>query len=128
MRFSTTALLALPLLASAAESPFEQYKAKFQNFLGSLGASTGSGQKAADPAAAAVPNAATAKAAKASKKVVEPKPIATLTLDGWKDTLYGPVKAEASLPEEWLVLVTGRNKTCFGASSLSNSPISQSPS
>jgi hypothetical protein len=37
MRFSTSALLALPLLAAAAESPFEQYKAQFQNVLGSLG-------------------------------------------------------------------------------------------
>lgn len=113
MRFSSTALLALPLLASAAESPFEQYKAKFQNFLGSLGASTGGAPKAADaPAAAAVPNAGTAKAAKS--KNVEPKPITSLTLNTWKDTLYAPVKAGAAQPEEWLVMVTGGNKTCFG--------------
>ncbi len=113
MRFSTTALLALPLLASAAESPFEQYKAKFQNFLGSLGASPPAAGKADAPAAAAVPSAATGKAAKA--KAVEPKPVATLSLNTWKDTFYAPVQPAATTPEEWLVLVTGGNKTCFGA-------------
>jgi hypothetical protein len=112
MRFSTTALLALPLLASAAESPFEQYKAKFQNFLGSLGAQAPLADKADAPAADA-PAAATAKAAK-GKNVVEPKKIETFTLASWKDALYGPVQAEATTPEEWLVLISGRNKTCLG--------------
>lgn len=112
MRFSTTALLALPLLASAAESPFEQYKAKFQNFLGSFGAQAPLADKADAPVAAA-PSAATAKAAK-GKNVVEPKHIETLTLENWKDTLYAPVQPEATTPEEWLVLISGRNKTCMG--------------
>jgi hypothetical protein len=111
MRFSTTAVLALPLLASAAESPFEQYKAKFQNFLGSLGASAPAADKA--PAAAAAAGSAAGKAAKA--KTVEPKPITALSLSTWKETLYAPVQPEATLPEEWLVLVTGKNKTCFGS-------------
>ncbi|KAL2132375.1 hypothetical protein VTI74DRAFT_3885 [Chaetomium olivicolor] len=114
MRFSTTAVLALPLLASAAESPFEQYKAKFQNFLSSFGSASVAGtEKAADAAAAAAGAASSAasKAAAKAKKVVDPLPIVTLTLDNWKDTLYGPVKADT---EEWLVLVSGRNKTCFG--------------
>jgi len=113
MRFSTTALLALPLLASAAESPFEQYKAKFQNFLENFGVAAPSAGKAADPATAAASSAATGKASKA-KKVAEPKKIETLNLANWKDTLYGPVQAEATKPEDWLVLLTGRNKTCFG--------------
>ncbi|KAK4039148.1 hypothetical protein C8A01DRAFT_47353 [Parachaetomium inaequale] len=112
MRFSTTALLALPLLASAAESPFEQYKAKFQNFLSNFGAAA-PGADTADAPAAAAPSVASGKAAKAGK-AVEPKKIATLTLDNWKDTMYGPVQADAAKPEEWLVLMTGRNKTCFG--------------
>ncbi|KAL2197145.1 hypothetical protein P885DRAFT_36019 [Corynascus similis CBS 632.67] len=113
MRFSTTALLALPVLASAAESPFEQYKAKFQNFLSNFGAAIPNAGQAADTAAAAVSSAAAGKTAK-TKKVVEPKKIEALTLENWKDTLYGPVPAEATTPEEWLVLVTGRNKTCYG--------------
>jgi hypothetical protein len=112
MRFSTTAVLALPLLASAAESPFEQYKAKFQNFLSSFGASVPNAEKAADAVSSAA-SAATDKAK--SKLVAEPKKIETLTLDNWKDTLYAPVQADATEAQEWLVLVTGRNKTCFGA-------------
>ncbi|KAK3304624.1 uncharacterized protein B0T15DRAFT_537093 [Chaetomium strumarium] len=136
MRFSTTAVLALPLLASAAESPFEQYKAKFQNFLSSFGASVPNAEKAADAVSSAA-SAATDKAK--SKLVAEPMKIETLTLENWKDTLYAPVKAEATQPEEWLVLVTGRNKTCFGhcnkveaafnesAKSFANLPASQSP-
>jgi hypothetical protein len=100
MRFSTSAVLALPLLAAAAESPFEQYKAKFQNFLGSFGASAPSIIKQ-EPVAAA-------------KAKVGAKKIDVLTLENWKDTLYGPVKAESTQPEEWWLLVTGGNKTCFG--------------
>ncbi|KAK4135668.1 hypothetical protein BT67DRAFT_440558, partial [Trichocladium antarcticum] len=112
MRFSATALLALPLLAAAAESPFEQYKAKFQNFLSSLGATVPVADKAVDAPPAAASSAATG-AAK-SKKVVEPKKIETLTLENWKDTLYAPVQTDATTPEDWLVLMSGRNKTCFG--------------
>ncbi|KAH6848282.1 hypothetical protein B0I37DRAFT_446376 [Chaetomium sp. MPI-CAGE-AT-0009] len=110
MRFSTTALLALPVLASAAESPFEQYKAKFQNFISNFGAAVTSAEKG-DATAAAV-TASTGKAK--TKKVVEPKKIHTLTLENWKDTLFEPVQPDATNPEEWLVLLTGRNKTCFG--------------
>jgi hypothetical protein len=110
MRFSTTALLALPLLASAAESPFEQYKAKFQNFLSSFGASA-PGSGTADKAAEAAPSVATGKGGAKTKKVVEPKKIETLTLENWKVTLL-----QGQQPEEWLVLLSGRNKTCFGSS------------
>ncbi|KAM7208500.1 hypothetical protein V8F20_001181 [Naviculisporaceae sp. PSN 640] len=103
MRFSTTTVLALPLLAAAAESPFQQYKAKFQNFLGSFGAST--------PSSDDVLPVASVKANKASAKA---KKIETLTLGNWKETLFGPVKPASTQPEEWWVLITGGNKTCFG--------------
>jgi hypothetical protein len=112
MRFSATALLALPLLAAAAESPYEQYKAKFQSFLSNFGVAGPAADKASAPA---TPSISTGKA---KKKATEPKPIHTLTLDNWKNTLYAPVKAEATQPEEWLVLVSGRNKTCYGELSL----------
>ncbi|KXH41230.1 hypothetical protein CSIM01_03436 [Colletotrichum simmondsii] len=102
MRVSATTLLALPLLATAAESPFEQYKAQFQNFLSSFGASAPSAEKAATPEAA-VPDA-----------TAVDKQISVLTVENWKDVLYEPVKADATTPEEWWVLITGRNKTCFG--------------
>ncbi|GKT44396.1 uncharacterized protein ColSpa_04577 [Colletotrichum spaethianum] len=104
MRVSATTILALPLLATAAESPFEQYKAQFQNFLSSFGASAPS----ADKPAAAAPDAAAPAATSADKK------ISVLTVENWKDVLYEPVKAEATTPEEWWVLITGGNKTCFG--------------
>ncbi|KAF0325196.1 hypothetical protein K4K61_012123 [Colletotrichum sp. SAR11_59] len=100
MRVSATTILALPLLAAAAESPFEQYKAQFQNFLSSFGASAPSATKQDTPEAAA-PDAVA-------------KSVSVLTVDNWKDVLYAPVKAEATTPEEWWVLITGRNKTCFG--------------
>ena len=107
MRFTTSAILALPLLAAAAESPFEQYKAKFQNFLSSFGASIPSTADKAESNAASSNSAPPA-----------PKKIETLTLADWKDTLYGPVSPDATAPEEWWVLVTGGNKTCFGANPL----------
>ncbi|KAF6844108.1 hypothetical protein CMUS01_01424 [Colletotrichum musicola] len=100
MRVSATTLLALPLLATAAESPFEQYKAQFQNFLSSFGASAPSASKQDAPEAA-------------TTQTVEKK-LSVLTVDNWKETLYEPVKSEATTPEEWWVLITGRNKTCFG--------------
>ena len=103
MRFSSTAILALPLLAAAAESPFEQYKAKFQNFLSSFGAAAPAADKA-EPAAAAPK----------SKTKVGPKKIENLTLENWKDTVYAPVKPGATTPEEWYILVSGGNKTCYG--------------
>ncbi|KAK1754614.1 hypothetical protein QBC47DRAFT_384434 [Echria macrotheca] len=105
MRFSTTAVLALPLFAAAAESPFEQYKAKFQNFLSSFGASTAStAEKVAEPVVAPLK----------TKTKSGPKKIENLTLQNWNETLYAPVKPDQTTPEEWWVLVTGGNKTCFG--------------
>ncbi|KAL2265737.1 hypothetical protein VTJ83DRAFT_6837 [Remersonia thermophila] len=106
MRFSTAALLALPVLASASESPFQQYKAKFQNFLSNLGASPLAADKGGDDAATTQKEIPT--------RPVEPKTITTLTLANWKDVLYEPVQPEATHPEQWLVLVSGRNNTCFG--------------
>ena len=119
MRLTTTAFLALPLLAAAAESPFQQYKAQFQNFLGSFG-SVGSPNAGADSDAAAGA-ASDANAAGQSKDAPSPSDAKSsgahaqvLTLENWKDVLYGPVKADATVPEEWWVLLTGGNKTCFG--------------
>ena len=106
MRFSTTAILALPLLAAAADSPFEQYKAQFQNFLGNI---IGTGAKET-PVAASEPKTTGAKTT--GKTPAKQAP--ALTLDNWKDTLYSPVKPGATVPEEWWVLITGGNKTCFG--------------
>ncbi|KAK4228319.1 hypothetical protein QBC38DRAFT_362081 [Podospora fimiseda] len=105
MRLSSATMLALPLLAAAAEGPFEQYKAKFQNFLGSFGA------KAPIAETNQVPIVNTGKK---PKKVTEPKKVETLTLAGWNDSLFTSIKPESTKPEEWLVLISGRNNTCFG--------------
>jgi hypothetical protein len=100
MRF-TSILLALPLLAVADEGPFEQYKAQFNNLF--------------DTIASYLPNPASASnpihdaQAKAGSVAVH-----HLTLDNWKNTLYGSLKPGQTEPEEWWLLITGRNKTCFG--------------
>lgn len=119
MRFSTSAaLLALPLLA-AAESPFEQYKAQFQNFLGSFGAkpAAAAAKEVVKDAAGAAAGAATDAAAAAAYAATGTHPVQAvevLTLGNWKDTLYSNVQSGQTTPDEWWVLVTGRNKTCFG--------------
>ena len=103
MRLASSLLLALPLLGEAAEGPFEQYRAQFQNFLGSFGSYLPKSPEEREQAKAE---------AKATR---ERESVAVLTLSDWKETLYRPVKAEEiSKPEEWWVLVTGGNKTCFG--------------
>ncbi|KAL1883071.1 hypothetical protein VTK73DRAFT_9997 [Phialemonium thermophilum] len=104
MRFYLPAFAVLPLLAAAADGPFEQYKAQFQNFLSNFG-SVGSKPVDDKPGFAAPP---------AAEKAAGEAKVQILTLDNWKDTLYGPVRPDATDPEEWWVLITGRNKTCFG--------------
>ncbi|KAF4126360.1 hypothetical protein GMORB2_0096 [Geosmithia morbida] len=101
MRFSlSTAVAALPALAAAQESPLEQYQAQFQNFVSNFGSY--------------VPSPARHDAAAAHAAKTGPMKLHVLTLDTWKDTLYEPVQAGATTPEEWWVFTTGGNKTCFG--------------
>ncbi|KAI1108774.1 hypothetical protein F5Y14DRAFT_434926 [Nemania sp. NC0429] len=101
---SAYALLALPLRV-AAEGP--DYQAQFQEYLGqaqgyfeSFASKLPSPNKY-DPVAAA--------AAKAGSNKLD-----IISLHNWEDTLYGPVTTGSTTPEEWWVLVTGGNKTCFG--------------
>jgi hypothetical protein len=101
MRVSASALVAaLPVLATAQEDFFQQYKAQFQNVLDQFGSYIPS-PSIHDPIAAM------------EAKLGEKK-LSVLTIDNWKDTLYEPVAADATAPVEWWVLITGRNKTCFG--------------
>ncbi|KAI1297350.1 hypothetical protein F5Y03DRAFT_281905 [Xylaria venustula] len=104
MRFnSASALLSLPLLA-AADTP--GYQAQFQEYLGQAQgyfekvASSIPSPNKYDPAAAA--------AAKTGSN------IDVIGLHNWKDTLYEPVTPGSTTPEEWWVLISGGNKTCFG--------------
>lgn len=100
MRVSSTLLLGLPVLA-AAQNPLDEYKAKFQNFLSSFGV----GQAVPE----AAPDAADVKATGTGKVAMH-----VLDLHTWNQTLFAPVKEGATKPEEWWVLLSGRNKTCFG--------------
>ncbi|RAL61517.1 hypothetical protein DID88_009556 [Monilinia fructigena] len=47
-------------------------------------------------------------------KVVGQAKIHHLTLDTWQETIRGSVTPESTLPQEWWVLATGGNKTCYG--------------
>ncbi|KAK7425272.1 hypothetical protein QQZ08_008293 [Neonectria magnoliae] len=101
MRFSSSALIAaLPALAAAQDSPADQYKAQFQSFLGKVNSYIPN-PGAYDPVAALEAKTGAMK-------------LSTLTLDNWLETLYEPTTEETTTPEEWWVLVTGRNKTCYG--------------
>ncbi|KAI1179620.1 hypothetical protein F4777DRAFT_438773 [Nemania sp. FL0916] len=105
MRFpSASALLALPLLV-VADTP--DYQAQFQEYLGQaqgyfeqLASNLPSPNKF-DPVAAA--------AAKAGSTKVD-----VISLHNWRETLYASVAPGSTTPEEWWLLITGGNKTCFG--------------
>lgn len=101
MRFSASALVAaLPLLASAQEDPLGQYKAQFQTYLDKMGSY--------------IPNPGKHDPVAALEAKLGSMRLSTLTLDNWKETLYEPVAPNAKNPTEWWVLISGRNKTCFG--------------
>jgi hypothetical protein len=99
MRFFATLVAALPALAAAQD--FQQYKAQFQDILGNLGSY--------------VPNPAKHDPIAALEAKTGSLRLHTLTLDNWRETIYEPVLApKAKIPQEWWVLISGRNKTCFG--------------
>lgn len=102
MRFSTATLLALPLLAAAAQdaSPLEQAQAQAQYYLDKFLSYIPNPNKAHTPPAAA---------AKAGGKTLN-----ILTLNDWEHIIRSSVKPSSTTPEEWWVLLTGGNKTCFG--------------
>jgi len=114
MRFSSFIIAASAI--AATEAQFEQYKAQFQNFLGSLGvkipgSDTDGAASGTGPGAGSPPPDTGA----ASEEKICKADISVLTLSNWKDTLYSPVTPSTSTPEEWWVFVTGGNKTCQGA-------------
>jgi hypothetical protein len=101
MRFSASAIVAaLPVLASAQQDPLGQYKAQFQGLLDKIGAF--------------IPNPGAHDPVAALEAKLGSMKLSTLTLENWKDTLYEPVAPGATVPTEWWVLVSGRNKTCYG--------------
>ncbi|KAH7090756.1 hypothetical protein FB567DRAFT_520578 [Paraphoma chrysanthemicola] len=105
MRFSSTLLLALPAIAVAEEQiPLLE---KVKGFFNKATAAVSS----AIPAVPSAPlNAATEKAAsKAAEAIQYP-----LTLENWKETLTVDPTASPPVTQDWLVFVTGGNRSCFG--------------
>lgn len=105
MRFNpASALLAFPVLA-AADSP--DYQAQFQDYLGQA-------QGYFEKVASSLPNPNKYDAAGAAAAKSGPNQMAVIGLHNWKETLYEPVTPGSTTPEEWWLLITGGNKTCFG--------------
>lgn len=105
MRFTSTSILALPLVATAAqvETPLEQAKAQLKSWGSYLQNILPS------PNAPHTPGEAAAK--------VGGKAVNVLTLNTWEQTIrssYNPNADQASESEQWWILLTGGNRTCFG--------------
>lgn len=102
MRTSTALIAVLPALAAAQQIPLMDqlngYINQAKAFIGQNVPSVPS-----DPVAAA--------AGKVAEKNVSP-----LTVENWEQVLSATPGATASIqgPEEWLVYITGGNKTCYG--------------
>jgi hypothetical protein len=103
MRFTSATLLALPLLAAAAQqqSPIDFAKERAQYYFDKVSAWIPNPNQQVAPVEAA--------AAKAAGKNVN-----ILTIDNWKSTLQSSSRSYSEGPEEWWVLITGGNKTCYG--------------
>jgi len=99
MRFSSTVALALPLLAAAQQSPLVQLQEAAQPYL--------------DKFLAYIPNPNLSKHAEAAAAKAAGYNVDVLHLDNWKETIQPASKSYANGPDEWWVLMTGRNKTCF---------------
>jgi len=106
MRLSPAIALALPIFGAAANqpSPIELVKEQFQTYLGPY-------VEKITPYLPSIPytnvhDAAEAAAAKAAGSNID-----ILSLDNWRDIVK---PSTATHPEEWWILLTGGNKTCYG--------------
>jgi len=102
MHLSSFTILALPLLAAAAQqqAPLDQAKETAQYYFEKI--------------SSFVPHWNTYHAAEAAAAKAGGKNINVLSLDNWETTLRSSVTPSSKGPEEWWVLLTGGNKTCFG--------------
>jgi len=102
MRFSISTILALPLLAAAAQqqNPLEQVQETAQYYFQKI--------------QGFVPHFNTWHEAEAAAAKAGGKNLNILSIDNWKSTLRSSVTASSKGPQEWWVLLTGGNKTCFG--------------
>lgn len=101
MRFSAVSLLALPLLAVAeTQDPLQQYKDTALHYF--------------NKAYSFIPHTNTFSAAEAAIAKAGGSNIDVLSLNNWRSTLLNSVKPQSKGPEEWWVLLTAGNKTCWG--------------
>ena len=101
MRFASAILLALPLLAAAQQqSPLDQIKEQAQYYLNKL--------------SSFLPNPNLQHSVDATAVKLGVKNVNILTIDNWKSTLQSSSRSYSESPEEWWVLITGGNKTCYG--------------
>ncbi|KFY23137.1 hypothetical protein V493_06052 [Pseudogymnoascus sp. VKM F-4281 (FW-2241)] len=99
MRFSTLSLLALPLLAVAeTQDPIQQYKDAALHYF--------------NMAYSFIPHTNTYSASEAA--IAKANNVDILTLNNWRSTLLDSVTPLSKGPEEWWVLLTAGNKTCWG--------------
>lgn len=105
MRFSTISILALPLLGAATQqqSPLDQVKAQALYYFDKIS------DYIPNPSKSHATVEAHEAAAKAGGKTLH-----VLTLSNWEQTIRGSVKPDSLASEEWWVLISGGNKTCFG--------------
>ncbi|KAK2768502.1 hypothetical protein FQN54_000357 [Arachnomyces sp. PD_36] len=111
MRVSTLLML-LPAIAAAQEQVplMDQVQGQVQGWLEKAKAFLPS-QPAAPVAEQQAGEEAPAAASTPDNKAVAEKPVVPLTLANWESTLSA---SEEEGPQEWLVFITGGNKTCFG--------------
>ncbi|KAM3065274.1 hypothetical protein ACMFMG_004340 [Clarireedia jacksonii] len=104
MRFSTVSMMALPLLAAAShsESPIDQAKAQAQYWF--------------DKVSSYIPKASTQHPVQAATAKLGTSQVHILTLENWRSTILNSITptTSSSNPQEWWILATGGNKTCFG--------------
>jgi hypothetical protein len=102
---SSTILLALPALATAQQVPFlDQVKGWFNKATESL-----SSAMPAAPSADSIPDPVASGAAKVADIKVE-----RLTLENHESLLKPGAATATPGIEDWMIFVTGGNKTCFG--------------
>lgn len=102
MRFSSATYLALPMLAAAAQqqSPIDQIKEQAQYYFNKF--------------SSFIPNPNLQHPVDAAASKLGSKNVNILTIDNWKSTLQPSTRPNSETPEEWWVLITGGNKTCYG--------------
>lgn len=103
MRFEPL-VLALPALAAAEQVPLmDQMKGWFNK------ATAAASAYVPAPSAASLPNPVDAGAAAISSVAVD-----RVTLDNWKELVVAGGATASPGVEEWMIYITGANKTCFG--------------